>query len=111
MLREAQTAGLLLNEPRVREVLGLSPGSTYAPANPNGTIHESLTKWWYIAEFVPKHHWDYKTKKSKRRMNLFRRRTLADDAVIHESAYQRTKDDYASKLPKPPAAASAAGSN
>ena len=103
MLQEAEAVGLLLDQNKVADVLGLAPGSKNAPPDPNAAMHESLTKEWYVAEFVPKHHWDYKTQKSTRRMNLFRRRIPAPDAVVHESAYQRTRDNYAAKLPARPA--------
>ena len=104
MFQEAEAAGLLLDDRKVDAVLRL------APPDPNADMHESLTKAWYLAEFVPKQHWDYATQKMKRRMNLFRRRTPAPDAVIHESAYARTRDNYAGKLPPRPAAGAAGAS-
>jgi hypothetical protein len=62
-------------------------------------MHESLKGfWWNVAEFVPKRHFDSKTGKERRRMNLYRRRTIPSGSLIHSSAYQRGAD-YANRLP------------
>ncbi len=99
MIREAEAVGLLVDEQKVAEVLGLAKGGKHVAADANGCLHESLTRAWYAAEFVPKRHYDYQSQKTRRRMNLFRRRTLPAGATIHESAYLRTKDRYNDKLP------------
>ena len=74
MVREAAIAGLLVN-------MGPGVGEGASTA-----LHESLTGWWRLAEFLPKPHWDFDTGKQEWRMNLFRRRTMPDDAFVHESA-------------------------
>ena len=75
MLREARAAHLLLDETQVEAVLG-ARGPEYAPPNTTATMHESLTGWWRLAEFVPKRHYDWTTGRWGRRMNLFRRRVI-----------------------------------
>jgi hypothetical protein len=62
------------------------------------TGHESLTVSWWPAEFIPKKHYDWKSKQEVRRMNLFRRRTIPRGALIHQSAYERGAA-YSGRLP------------
>ena len=97
MLREAEAAGLLVDPARHDEVLGLGGSDDYVKPDPNGMIHESLEGAWWIAEIIPKRHWDYATKAWGRRMNLARRRTIPRGALIHRSVYQRT--GYKPELP------------
>ena len=89
MLREAEAAGLLVDPIRRDEVLGLSGTTKYVQPNPNAMIHESLEGAWWIAEILPKRHWNYAERKWGRRMNLARRRTIPQGAMIHRSVYQR----------------------
>ncbi|MGO8061426.1 DUF2235 domain-containing protein [Rhizobium johnstonii] len=58
----------------------------------NGTIHESLSRWWWLAEIVPKKRW-----RGGWRINLARRRTIPPGAKIHRSAIIRSS--YAIELP------------
>jgi uncharacterized protein (DUF2235 family) len=88
MLEEARFAGLRVNDEKQEEVLGRK-SKDYAPADPDASMHKSLAKWWNIAEFVPKPHYDYTTQKTHRRMNLYRHRTLPKESMVHESAYLR----------------------
>jgi uncharacterized protein (DUF2235 family) len=99
MIAEARHAGLLLDETRVSEVLGKSPGSKYVPPNADGCMHESLAGWWRLAEFVPKRHYNWAERKETRRMNLFRRRTIPPKSLVHESAFQRS-GGYRNRLPE-----------
>ncbi len=96
MLEEGRLAGLLVNDAKQEEVLGRT-GGEYAPADPNACLHVSLKKWWKIAEFAWKPHYDYSTGKTRQRMNLFRRRTLPPKSMVHESAYLR--NGYAKVIP------------
>ena len=52
MLEEAKANGLLVNDARQAEVLGLSPGSTYAKPDADACQHESLQGAWKIAEWI-----------------------------------------------------------
>lgn len=98
MLAEATAKGLLVNEARRSEILGKGSSATYMPPDPNAKLHESLTGPWNLAEFIPKKHYDWKSKKERRRMNLYRRRTIPPGSLVHESAYLRT-GDYSQRLP------------
>jgi uncharacterized protein (DUF2235 family) len=97
MLKEAVPVGLITDPTRVDRILGRS-GCGYAPPNADAKMHESLTGWWLAAEFVPKRHYNWDSKEEERRANLFRRRTIPDGSLIHESAYNRGPE-YAQRLP------------
>jgi len=98
MMREAKAAGLCLVQSRVDEILGVSPGSHYQSASVAFPLHNSLTGWWRLAEFIPKPRYDYATKQTTWRPNLFARRMLPPNAWVHESAYLRGTE-YTKRLP------------
>ncbi|HEY7246757.1 MAG TPA: DUF2235 domain-containing protein [Xanthobacteraceae bacterium] len=97
MLREAGSAGLLTEQARVDAILGRSGHGFAAPAA-DAMMHESLNGLWPLAELIPKRHYNWALKKDERRANLFRRRTIPDGAMIHQSAYDRGAA-YAQRLP------------
>ncbi len=98
MLKEAIAAGLLVDDERMDLVLGnLDRG--YVKPSPAAEAHESLTGAWWLAEFIPKRHFNWKKGQWERRANLGRRRTIPPQSLIHESAYQRGID-YQKRLPK-----------
>jgi uncharacterized protein (DUF2235 family) len=97
MLREATAAGLLVDAGRVDLVLGRARGG-YVPPDPNGMLHESLEKAWWLVEFVPKRHYDAASKNWEWRINKGARRTLPPASMVHESVFQRT-GGYAARLP------------
>ena len=96
MLAEAYSKGLLLDKARTDLVLGRR-GDNYQPPDANAKMHDSLTVAWCPAEFVPKKHYDYRTDKTTRRMNLFRNRTIPPGAMVHESIDRRS--NYAPRVP------------
>jgi len=98
MLQEAKAAGLAVDSAREQEVLGAAPGSRYAKPDADAPAHESLKGAWNLAEFVLKKHYDWKTGKHGRRMNLYRRRTIPAGSLVHESAFLR-KGGYSLRLP------------
>ena len=98
ILREAQAAGMLVDQTRADDILGLSPGSSFQSASSQFPLHETLTGWWRLAEFVPKPYYDYDSGRKYWRANLFRRRPMPDNAYVHESAYARGSQ-YIERLP------------
>jgi uncharacterized protein (DUF2235 family) len=98
MIEEAKTAGLLIDTSKESDVLGLTPQSQYAPAKPDAKKHESLTGLWNVAEFILKKHWNPAKQCWERRMNLYRRRQMAEGSLVHESAYLQGAD-YQRRLP------------
>ena len=97
MLGEAVANGLLIDRAKVDLVLGRVSGP-YVKPNPNGKLHNSLKPWWWPCEFILKRHYSWKLKQETYRMNLFRRRTMPEGAMVHDSAFER-KGDYAKRLP------------
>ncbi len=98
MLAEAKAAGLLVDADKMAEMLGEAVASKHAPPDPNAMIHESLKGVWNLAEFVWKKTYDWKTGREHRHMNLYRRRTIPSNSLIHESALLR-EGDYKDRLP------------
>jgi uncharacterized protein (DUF2235 family) len=88
MLKEAATAGLIIESAKVDQVLGRA-GPPYAPPDPNAKMHESLTAGWRPAELIPKRHFNWQKKLWERRMNLGRRRTIPPGSLVHQSAFNR----------------------
>jgi len=80
------------------EILGKTASGKHAPPDPNGVMHESLTGAWNLAEFVWKKHYNRKTGKDTRQMNLYRRRMIPPNSLVHESAFLRG-NGYSDRLP------------
>jgi uncharacterized protein (DUF2235 family) len=96
MLKEAATAGLLVNPGRMDFVLGKS--GTYAVPDAKAKMHKSLKGLWWLAEVLWKRHYNWVKQKWERRPNLGRSRIIPPNSLIHESAYERG-GDYAKRLP------------
>ena len=105
MLCEAQSAGLLLDPQKVIDVLGGS--SAYVPPDPKGKLHKSLHGFWWLGEVWPKLH--YSPPKPGQastawrrgiRFNLGRTRSIQDGAHIHQSVFDRMRDDSTKYHPK-----------
>jgi uncharacterized protein (DUF2235 family) len=101
MLDEAQSAGLLVDPERRRQILGQDGGRYIAP-NPLAEPHESLTGAWHLAEYVPKKHFDWQSRIEKRRMNRHRRRTIPPGSLVHVAARQRGEAYWRGRLPENP---------
>jgi uncharacterized protein (DUF2235 family) len=99
MLDEAEPQGLNVDARKKRDILGGSHPNV--PPDPNGHMHESLKGAWKIAEYVPKRHFNWQTRRNERRPNRFRRRTIPAGSVIHWSVYERG-GHYAERLQLPP---------
>jgi hypothetical protein len=97
MLKEAISAGLIVDVSKMDVVMGKSAGS-YALPDPNAKLHESLTWAWRPAELIWKRHFNWQRKQWEKRMNLGRRRTIPPGSQIHQSAYKRA-GGYAKRLP------------
>jgi len=88
ILREAETAGLVINPTKLGRVLGDNP-----PAKPwNEPLHESLKGAWWILECLLKRvgfaGWKF-------RWNCGRRRTINERELVHQSVMLRIREsDY-----------------
>jgi len=98
MLREAQAAGLRVDAAKARHILG-EDGGPCAKPDANAEPHESLKGAWNLAEFLPKKHFDWQTRKEARRMNLYRRRTIPPHSQVHLAAKERG-EEYCKRLPE-----------
>jgi uncharacterized protein (DUF2235 family) len=106
MIGEASKAGLLVDATRRDDILGITSGSGYQPASVEFPLHESLTGWWRLAEFIPKPYYDRATKRRTWRANLFRRRDMTEFPtppdppvpLVHACAYLRGTE-YIKRLP------------
>ena len=91
MLCEAEIAGLKVDPQRMADILGARP--PYVQPDPNTKYqHESLRRWWWIAEFWPKISHRLGTDGVWRktvRLNLARRRWIAPGSLFHESVQTR----------------------
>lgn len=97
MLREAESAGLLLDTRVADAVLGAK--LEYVPPLANAMMHNSLTGFWRLGEFWPK--WTKRQIsppgieppkfRGGPRLNLFRCRTIKEGSRIHESVFERRK--------------------
>ncbi len=99
MVREAEANGLLVDAAKRDEILGGRGTTKYTAPDSRAAMHESLTGLWRIAEFIPKPHYNWKTRKTERRMNLFRPRTIPENSEIHRGAFERGTG-YPKNLPK-----------
>ena len=87
MAAEAVKAGLLVDAARLAEVLG-APSGSYAPPSPSAEIHYGMhPAIWAVAEFVPKARWSFEKCAWEMRPNLFSRRTLPPDPIVHDVAW------------------------
>lgn len=97
MLKEAIAKDLLVDDEKTNLVLG-NAGGGYVKPNPKDKLHQSLKGAWWLAEFLLKRHYNWKTEEWERRANLGRRRTIPPKSFIHESAYERGPE-YQKRLP------------
>lgn len=93
MLDEAKQFGLLTN-PAKEAALRAN-----CRLNCDAKAHESLKGWWNLAELWPKPHWNWKTKQERRRPNLWRRRTIPPQSLVHVCALTRDGGKYKERLP------------
>lgn len=97
MIKEAVANGLLVDQSKVDTILGKT-NTDYIKPNPNAEIHNTLTKLWMIAEYLPKRYYDGVTKTYKYRLSRGMARKIPAKSFIHKSAFERDKD-YTQKLP------------
>ena len=97
MLCEAQSAGLVLDQQKVSDVLGGQ--APYVQPDPTGPLHKSLHGFWWLGEFWPK-LFSYPvsvpgqtapTWKRSITVNLGRARVIPLGAHIHQSVFDRMR--------------------
>lgn len=93
MLKEAVSAGLLVDPQRLARILPELSEEERLWIEPQ---HESLNGVWWIAEFFPKLQWQASLRRRRLRLGLGRHRPIQDNALIHQAALLRIRDkpDY-----------------
>jgi uncharacterized protein (DUF2235 family) len=99
MFIEAAKAGLQLDAKKVNDMLGADPH--FAAPGPTSQLHNSLTIGWWLGEIWPKRTMvpvfvpgeEKPEYNATIRLNLGRRRFMADGAHIHESVAERMRLD------------------
>jgi uncharacterized protein (DUF2235 family) len=91
MMAEALGFGLKVDQTKAKAMLGDPQPSNRAVPDAKAKIHSSLTRWWWIAEFLPHRYYDEATLQAKWRIPLGAARDVANDSVLHETAKQRVK--------------------
>jgi uncharacterized protein (DUF2235 family) len=99
MLEEAEEKGLLVDVGKREAVLGRGGDRRYVAPDARAAAHESLQGFWHLAELAWKKHYDRRTGREGRRMNLYRRRTIPPGALVHAAAWERG-EAYQSRIPK-----------
>jgi uncharacterized protein (DUF2235 family) len=88
ILEGAKQAGMLVDPTRAGEVLS----ATKPTGSPwNDPKHESLTKSWWPAEFLPKQQWREKQRRNVLAVGLGRNRVIDEGELIHRSALLRLR--------------------
>jgi len=90
MYDESSRLGLVFDGDRQQDFLGQA--SDKSKPDPAATAHNSTTGVWNLLEFLPRRLWD----NARRRFcwncpNLYRRRTIPNGAVLHESVEIKLK--------------------
>jgi uncharacterized protein (DUF2235 family) len=107
MLCEAVSLGLLLDPAKADQVLARVPLTTIpppppVPPNPAQKIDVSLTKAWWILEFLPHSYYDYATKKKRWRIPRGAPRAIPEGSVLHETVPEKLRVDPDYKPPNLP---------
>jgi uncharacterized protein (DUF2235 family) len=88
ILSEARTAGLLVNEERLKRIENTPPEKPWMEPQ-----HESLKWYWWPAEFFPKMVWRSKLSCQVPSVGLGRHRTVHDGALIDKSTLMRIRKE------------------
>jgi uncharacterized protein (DUF2235 family) len=90
MIREAVTMGLLVDESRLRRIMG-HEGEDYVRPDPAAVMHSSLGGFWWQPELIPTRMYDTSRIPPKKvwRLPLGRRRYISEGSLIHESVFRR----------------------
>jgi uncharacterized protein (DUF2235 family) len=93
MLCEARSFGLLINPFAAQKVLGRVPPPPPVPPSPGQKIHNSLTLWWWLLEFLPHSYYDSVSGRAKWRIPLGAPRFIPEGSVLHQSVLDKLEED------------------
>jgi uncharacterized protein (DUF2235 family) len=103
MLCEAISFGLVVDPQKAKAALGRIPPPPVAP-DAGTHIHNSLTFWWWLLEFLPHSYYDSSSKKVKWSIPLGSSRIIPDGSVLHATVKEKLRIDPTYKprnLPPP----------
>jgi uncharacterized protein (DUF2235 family) len=93
MLCEAASFGLRVDPDRAKHVLGYAPPPPPYPPEPKSAINNSLTRAWWILEFLPHQYYDPVAKKPRWTIPLGQRRIIPEGSVLHETVMKKLDED------------------
>jgi uncharacterized protein (DUF2235 family) len=96
IVSEAQASGLVVDDTRLKEVLGSEEPARNIWADP---IHDSLEGFWRYLEFVKRPVWNYEERKIEWRRGGSAYRSIAEGALIDRSALERLRDPSLKYIP------------
>lgn len=102
MLCEARSFGLLVDAQKARAALGAVNPPPPVPPDPRQKIHNSLTFWWWLFEFLPHTYYDHVAKKPRWRIPLGARRFIPDGSVLHSTVGDKCGLDSSYRPPNLP---------
>ncbi len=97
MFKEAEQNGCLFEENQKDFFLGRSmAGKGISQPDVRATAHNSTEGLWHALEWLPRKQWDHDSDPERLRWfppNRYRRRTLPEGAVLHESVAKKLEED------------------
>jgi uncharacterized protein (DUF2235 family) len=97
MMCEAVSFGLLVDPLKAQTALGRIPPPPPVKPDPGTRVHNSLTFWWWLLEFLPHSYYDIVAKKAKWRIPLGARRTIPEGSVLHSTVKEKLRADLSYK--------------
>jgi hypothetical protein len=89
MLCEALAFGLLIDPQKAERILGRDPPPPPVAPDPKANLHNSLTFWWWLLEFLPHSYYDAATKRVKWRIPLGTPRVVNPGSVVHATVNEK----------------------
>ena len=97
MYREAGDQGCMLSDNQIAFFLGKKKsGVPQSEPDPTSIAHRSTKRLWHLLEFVPRRQWDHDLNPERMRWflpNVYRRRKIPEDAVLHPSVKIKLDED------------------
>ncbi len=106
MLCEAVSLGLLVEPEKAARILGQLPPPPDPPPvkpDPQAQLHNSLTRAWWILEFLPHRYYDSISKTVRWRIPLGARRMIPENSVLHATVDEKLRKDQTYKPSNLPA--------
>ena len=103
MLCEAVSLGLQVDPLKAARILGRVPPPPPVTPDARAQLHDSLTRAWWILEFLPHRYFDSASKTVKWRIPFGARRLIPEDSVLHATVDEKRHVDLSYAPPNLPA--------